>query len=183
MSIYAYVNKKQNVNSPSSGWSGSAIKASWYGYFYEAMLLNTYQISVGIGKLNWPECQYLRHQRFCDSGWTPSFSSGSPRLAKRRAANSASTAPISSTFSVQDAKTRSTPATQTKQLQFIIVQALLNRVCIGRANAKARRRQTKTGCFARWTSTSSESSWLAVSVTSQGPWLRPAEVKHKVEAS
>lgn len=128
--------------------------------------MNTYQISVGIDKLNWPECQYLRHQRFCDSGWTPSFSSGSPMLTKRLAANSASTAPVSSTFSVQDAKTRSTPATNIKQRQFIILQALLNRVCIAAANANANRKQTKTGCcFARCASTSSES---------QADWLFPS---------
>lgn len=130
------------------------------------MLLKTYQISVGIDRLNWPECQYLRHPRFCDSGWTPSFSSGSPMLAKRLATNSASTAPISSTFSVQDEKTRSTPATITKQRQFIILQALRKRVSITAANANANRKQTKTGCcFTRCASTSSDS---------QSDWLVPS---------
>lgn len=136
------------------------------GHFYEAKLVGTYQISVGIDRLNWPECQYLRHQRFCDSGWTPSFSSGSPMLAKRLAANSASSAPISSTFSFRDAKTRSTPVTNTKQRQFTILQALLNRVCTAPATANANRKQTKTGCcFARCASTSSES---------QADWLFPS---------
>lgn len=121
--------------------------------------MNTYQISVGIDKLNWPEYQYLRHQRFCGSGWTPSFSSGSPKLARRVAANSGSKATISYTFSVQHAEKHPLQIPNNVNLSFYTPK----RVFITAANANANRKQTKTGCcFARCVSTSSESraDWL-----------------------